>query len=43
MIFQYKKKPNNQLKEMKKLPKNGEQKIAPCFLLKIKIKSKNIF
>ena len=37
-----KKKP--QLKEMKKLPKNGEQKITPCFFFKKKkIKSKNIF
>ena len=43
MIFQYKKKTTKpQLKEMKKLPKNGEQKIAPCFFLKKK-KSKNIF
>ena len=37
MIFQYKKKTTKpQLKEMKKLPKNGEQKIAPCFFLKKK-------
>ena len=28
------KKKKTQLKEMKKLPKNGEQKITPCFFFK---------